>query len=207
MKKIPCTIIRGGSSKGIFVERELLPPEGPERDRCMLALFGSPDPRQIDGLGGADKLTSKAAIMGPPTRKDCDIGRPIAAKLSERLGQQVIVDNRGGAGGIIGTETGARADPDGYTLTMTGAAYTLYSPLRDKLPFDPLKSFAPVARLGSGPNVLVVRPSLPVKSVKELIALAKQKPGQLIFVSVGAGASLHMGTELFKIMADIKLEK
>jgi 2-methylaconitate cis-trans-isomerase PrpF len=73
MKNIPCTIIRGGSSKGIFVERELLPPEGPERDRCVLALFGSPDPRQIDGLGGADKLTSKAAIMGPPTRKDCDI--------------------------------------------------------------------------------------------------------------------------------------
>ncbi len=73
MKKIPCTIIRGGSSKGIFVERELLPPEGLERDRCVLALFGSPDPRQVDGLGGADKLTSKAAIMGPPTRKDCDI--------------------------------------------------------------------------------------------------------------------------------------
>jgi 2-methylaconitate cis-trans-isomerase PrpF len=73
VKKIPCTIIRGGSSKGIFVEREMLPPEGPERDRCVLALFGSPDPRQIDGLGGADKLTSKTAIMGPPTRKDCDI--------------------------------------------------------------------------------------------------------------------------------------
>lgn len=73
MKKIPCTIIRGGSSKGIYVERDALPPAGPERDRCLLALFGSPDPRQIDGLGGADKLTSKAAIMGPPTRKDCDI--------------------------------------------------------------------------------------------------------------------------------------
>lgn len=73
MKKLPCTIIRGGSSKGIFLERESLPPEGPERDRDVLALFGSPDPRQIDGLGGADKLTSKAAIMGPPTRKDCDI--------------------------------------------------------------------------------------------------------------------------------------
>lgn len=73
MKKIPCTIIRGGSSKGLFVERDALPPAGPERDRYALALFGSPDPRQIDGLGGADKLTSKMAIMGPPTRKDCDI--------------------------------------------------------------------------------------------------------------------------------------
>ncbi|MHB8772881.1 MAG: PrpF domain-containing protein [Syntrophales bacterium] len=73
MKKIPCTIVRGGSSKGLFVERDSLPPEGPERDRCLLALFGSPDPRQIDGLGGADKLTSKAAVMGPPTREDCHI--------------------------------------------------------------------------------------------------------------------------------------
>jgi 2-methylaconitate cis-trans-isomerase PrpF len=73
VKKIPCTIIRGGSSKAIFVEREVLPPAGPERDKYVLALFGSPDPRQIDGLGGADKLTSKTAIMGPPTRKDCDI--------------------------------------------------------------------------------------------------------------------------------------
>jgi 2-methylaconitate cis-trans-isomerase PrpF len=73
VKQIPCTIIRGGSSKGIFVDGELLPPEGPERDQSVLALFGSPDPRQIDGLGGADKLTSKAAIMSPSTREDCDI--------------------------------------------------------------------------------------------------------------------------------------
>ncbi|MBU2053940.1 MAG: tripartite tricarboxylate transporter substrate binding protein [Proteobacteria bacterium] len=142
-------------------------------------------------------------IPWPPGGSNDFVGRPIAAKLSEQLGKQVVVDNRGGAGGIIGTEAGAKADPDGYTLTMTGAAYTLYAPLHDNLPFDPLKSFTPIARLGSGPNVLVVHPSLPVKSVKELIAQAKQKPGQLIFVSVGAGASLHMGTELFKIMADI----
>ena len=73
MKKIPCTIIRGGTSKGIFIERNELPPEGPERNKCVLAIFGSPDPRQIDGLGGADKLTSKTAIMGPPTREDCDV--------------------------------------------------------------------------------------------------------------------------------------
>lgn len=73
MKKIPCTIIRGGTSKGVFLERDDIPPAGPERDKLILAVFGSPDPRQIDGLGGADKLTSKTAIMGPPTRKDCDI--------------------------------------------------------------------------------------------------------------------------------------
>lgn len=73
MKRIPCAIIRGGSSKGVFIERSELPPEGPERDKSVLAIFGSPDPRQVDGLGGADKLTSKTAVMGPPTREDCDV--------------------------------------------------------------------------------------------------------------------------------------
>jgi tripartite-type tricarboxylate transporter receptor subunit TctC len=142
-------------------------------------------------------------IPWPPGGSNDYIARPIAAKLSERLGQQVFVDNRGGAGGVIGTEVGAKAAPDGYMLTFIGAAYTLYAPLQDKLPFDPHKAFTPVAGVGSGPNVLVVHPSFPGNSVKELIAQAKQKPGELIFVSVGRGSSLHMGAELFKIMADI----
>ena len=142
-------------------------------------------------------------IPWPPGGSNDLVGRPIAAELSERLGKQVVVDNRGGAGGVIGAEAAAKSDPDGYTLVLTGAAATLYTPLHDNLPFDPIKSFTPIAKLGSGPNVLVVHPSVPANSVKELIALAKQKPGQLIFVSVGAGSSLHMGAELFKIMADI----
>lgn len=145
-------------------------------------------------------------IPWPPGGSNDFVGRPVAAKLSERLGQQVVVDNRGGAGGIIGTEAGAKAEPDGYTLTMTGAAFTLYAPLHDKLPFDPQNSFAPIAKLGSGPNVLVVNSNSSAKSVKELIALAKKRPGQLIFVSVGTGASLHMSTELFKMMADIDIK-
>ena len=145
-------------------------------------------------------------IPWPPGGSNDLVGRQIAAKLSERLGKQVVVDNRGGAGGIIGTEAGAKADPDGYTLMIAAAHHTVYAPLHDKLPFDPIKSFTPVARLASGPNVLVVHPSFPGKSVKELIAVAKQKPGQLVFVSSGVGSSLHMGAELFKIMADIDVK-
>jgi tripartite-type tricarboxylate transporter receptor subunit TctC len=133
------------------------------------------------------------------------VGRVIATKLSERLGQAVVVDNRGGAAGMIGTEIASRATPDGYTVVIAAAHHTLFAPLHAKLYFDPIKSFTPIARVGSGPNVLVVHPSLPVNSVKELIALAKQKPGQLLFSCNGVGGSLHMGVELFKQMAGIDL--
>jgi tripartite-type tricarboxylate transporter receptor subunit TctC len=134
------------------------------------------------------------------------VGRVIATKLSERLGKAVFVDNRGGAAGLIGTEIAARSVPDGYTVMIAAAHHTLFAPLHEKLPFDPIKAFTPIARVGSGPNVLVVHPSLPANSVKELIALAKQKPGQLIFSCNGVGGSLHMGVELFKMMADIDLK-
>ena len=133
------------------------------------------------------------------------VGRVIATKLSERLGQAVVVDNRGGAAGMIGTEIASRATPDGYTVVIAAAHHTLFAPLHAKLYFDPIKSFTPIARVGSGPNVLVVHPSLPANSVKELIALAKQKPGQLLFSCNGVGGSLHMGVELFKTMAGIDL--
>jgi tripartite-type tricarboxylate transporter receptor subunit TctC len=130
------------------------------------------------------------------------VGRLIAAKLSERLGRQVVVDNRGGAGGVLGTEMAAKADPDGYTLIIVSSAFAV-NPALYKLPFDPVKAFAPISRLGSGPFVLVVHPSVPANSVKELIALAKQKPGQLIFAANGAGSPTHLAAELLKIKADI----
>jgi tripartite-type tricarboxylate transporter receptor subunit TctC len=130
------------------------------------------------------------------------VGRLIATKLSERLGKQVVVENRGGAGTIIGTEIVAKADPDGYTLLLGSNAFTT-SPAFQKLPYDPIKSFTPIARVGNGPTALVVHPSVQANSVKELIALAKQRPGQLIFGCSGVGAIIHMSTELFKIMADI----
>jgi tripartite-type tricarboxylate transporter receptor subunit TctC len=130
------------------------------------------------------------------------VGRLIAAKLAERLGKQVVVDNRGGAGTILGTEIVAKADPDGYTMLLGSSAYTT-NPALQKLPYDPMKSFTPIARVGSALNALIIHPSVPANSVKELIALAKQKPGQLIFLATGPGGIAHMGTELFKMMADI----
>jgi tripartite-type tricarboxylate transporter receptor subunit TctC len=119
--------------------------------------------------------------------------------LGERLGKQVIVDNRVGGNSIIGTEIVANAQADGYTLLVISTSFTT-NPIIHKLPFDPLKSFAWVAMLGVGPNVLVVNPSLPVTTVQELIALAKAKPGQLVYASTGVGSNGHFGMELFKHM-------
>jgi tripartite-type tricarboxylate transporter receptor subunit TctC len=153
----------------------------------------------------ADVYPSKPVrlvIPFPPGGSNDIVGRLIATKLSERLGKQVVVDNRGGAGGVLGSEIVAKSDPDGYTLLIVSAAYG-FNPALYKLPFDPLKAFTPVAKLGSGPNSLTVHPSVPAKTVKELIALAKQKPGQLINSCAGVGSFQHMGTELFKMMAGI----
>lgn len=153
----------------------------------------------------ADVYPSKPVrlvIPFPPGGSNDIVGRLIAAKLTDKLGKQVIVDNRGGAGGVLGSEIAAKSDPDGYTLLIVSAAYG-FNPALYKLPFDPLKAFTPVAKLGSGPNSLTVHPSVPAKTVKELIALAKQKPGQLINSCAGVGSFQHMGTELFKMMAGI----
>jgi tripartite-type tricarboxylate transporter receptor subunit TctC len=133
------------------------------------------------------------------------LGRLIATKLSERLGKQFVVDNRGGAGSIIGTEIGSKATPDGYTVVFTGSSFTT-EPVLQKLPYDPVKSFTPIAKVATGPFVLTVHPGVPAKSVKELIALAKQKPGQLVFGTSGVGGSPHMSTELFKIVAGIDIK-
>ncbi|MFH0794678.1 MAG: tripartite tricarboxylate transporter substrate-binding protein, partial [bacterium] len=133
------------------------------------------------------------------------MARLISANLSERLGYQMVVDNIAGGGGIIGTQRVARAEPDGHTLLFTMATHSTLAALQ-KLPYDPIKSFAPVARVGSGYFSLVVNPNVPAQSVKELIALAKQKPGQLIFASAGIGTQSHMGTELFKMMANVDIK-
>jgi tripartite-type tricarboxylate transporter receptor subunit TctC len=143
-------------------------------------------------------------IPFPPGGSNDVVGRLIAQQLSDRLGKQVVVDNRGGAGGVIGTEVAAKAAPDGYTLLIISIAHAV-APWLYKLPYDSLKSFAPVAILASGPNVLVVNPELPVHSVKELIDLAKQKPGQLQYASAGIGSFQHLGGELFKLTAGIDM--
>jgi tripartite-type tricarboxylate transporter receptor subunit TctC len=141
----------------------------------------------------------------PPGGTTDVVGRLVASHLSERLGQQVFVDNKGGGGGIIGTEAAAKAAPDGYTLFIPSGAFAI-QPALQPLPYDPLKAFAPIARAVSGPIVLIVNETVPANSVKELIALAKQKPGQLIFVTSGIGGNPHLGIELFKMMAGIDIK-
>jgi tripartite-type tricarboxylate transporter receptor subunit TctC len=140
----------------------------------------------------------------PPGGSNDIVARVVGAQLTERLGKSVVVDNRGGAGGRIGYETAATAQPDGYTLLVISAAYT-FTPALHKLNFDPVKSFVPVAILGRGANSLAVYPGLGVNSVKELVAMAKAKPGQLHYASAGIGTFQHLGSELFRLMAGIDI--
>jgi tripartite-type tricarboxylate transporter receptor subunit TctC len=143
----------------------------------------------------------KLIIPFPPGGSNDVVGRLFATHLAERLSKQVIVDNRGaGAGGVVGTELAHNSPPDGYTLLIISLAHAV-NPWLYKLPYDPIKGFTPVAILGSGPNVLVVHPDLPVKNVKELVDMAKQKPGQLQYASAGIGSFQHLGGELFKLMS------
>ncbi|MEO8976751.1 MAG: tripartite tricarboxylate transporter substrate binding protein [Casimicrobiaceae bacterium] len=133
------------------------------------------------------------------------LARIVAEKLSDRMGQQVIVENRAGAGGVVATGIVAKSAPDGYSLIMVSASHAINVSLQKSLPYDAISDFAPVALVGAITNVLVVNPSLPVKSVAEYIALAKAKPGTINFSSAGVGSSSHLAGELFKSMAAIDI--
>ncbi len=133
------------------------------------------------------------------------VARVIAQGLSERLGRQVVVENRPGAGTIIGNEIVAKAKPDGYTLLMNGAALTIAPAMYKKLPYDTVRDFAAITIAVSSPNLVTVHPSVPVKSVKDMIALAKARPGQILFSSGGRGTNSHLATELFASMAQIRM--
>lgn len=134
------------------------------------------------------------------------MGRLIGQRLGEALGQQIVVDNRGGAGTLIGTEIAAKSPPDGYTLLLTNVAFAINPGLHGKrLPYDPHRDFQPILLIASQPTVLAVHPSLPVRSVAELIRLARQKPGQLNFASSGTGGVGHIAGEMFKLMAGVDL--
>jgi tripartite-type tricarboxylate transporter receptor subunit TctC len=141
----------------------------------------------------------RLVIPFPPGGSNDIVGRVLATALTERLGRTVVADNRAGGNSIIGTELVANSPPDGYTLLVISTSFTT-NPVIHKLPFDPLKAFDWVAMLGVGPNVLAVTQSLPAKNIKELIALAKARPGQIIYASTGVGSNAHFGTELFKHM-------
>ncbi|HEV8518690.1 MAG TPA: tripartite tricarboxylate transporter substrate binding protein [Burkholderiales bacterium] len=131
--------------------------------------------------------------------------RMIAPKMSEYLGQSVVVENRAGAASIIGSDLVAHAAPDGYTLLMGISTLTINPSIHTKLPYDTVRDFAPVSLVVTLPNVLVVHPSLPVKSVKELIAFARVRPGQLNYASAGVGSSLHLSMALFMSMAKLRM--
>jgi tripartite-type tricarboxylate transporter receptor subunit TctC len=163
---------------------------------CAMPAFAQPYPSKPIRL----------VLPYPPGGGSDTIGRPLAQKMSENLGQQVVVENRGGASGNIGMEYVARSAPDGYTLVFALTAQLAVNPsLYQKLPYDPVKDFAPVSLLGSGGYILVAHPSLPVKNVKELIALAKSKPGQIAYSSSGNGSGGHLAMELLDHMAGIKM--
>jgi tripartite-type tricarboxylate transporter receptor subunit TctC len=144
-------------------------------------------------------------IPFPPGGSNDVVGRLFATHLAEKLGKQVVVDNRGaGAGGIVGTEVLAHSPHDGYTIGIISLAHAV-NPWLYKLPYDPIKAFTPVAILGSGPAVLSVNPDLPVKSVKELVDMAKKEPGKLQYAHAGVGSFQHLAGELFKLTAKVDI--
>src|SRR5688500_17905357 len=134
------------------------------------------------------------------------LGRLLAQRMSESMGQQVIVDNRAGAAGVLAAEIAAKAPPDGYTLLMTTTSiYAILPNLRKNLPYDAAKDFVPVSRIATASNVLVVNTTLPAKSIPELVKLAKDKPGALNYASAGIGSPAHLAGEMFNLLAGVKM--
>ena len=144
-------------------------------------------------------------VAGEPGGSGDLVARLLAPGLAVNLGQQVVIDNRGGAGGVIAAQTLIKAPTDGHTMLLYGNGIWLLPFMRDNVPYDPVRDFAPVTLAASMPNLLVVHPSLPVRSVKELVALAKARPGELNYGSGSTGAAPHLGAELFKSMAGVNL--
>jgi tripartite-type tricarboxylate transporter receptor subunit TctC len=169
-------------------------------------------------LRSADSYAQSAHVAGayptkpiriivpfPPGGSNDIIGRFIGQKLAARLGQQSVIDNRAGADAIIGTSLAANAAPDGYTLLLVSTTYTMTPATHNKLPYDPVKSLIPIALIATGPNTIATWPGLQVNSIKDLIALAKAKPGQLHYASSSAGGVTNFAGELFKLMAGVDI--
>ncbi len=150
--------------------------------------------------------TLRLIVADAPGGAPDQLGRMLAQKLGDGLGQQVIVDNRPGAGGILGADLAAKAPADGYTLLLTTTAiYAILPNLRKDLPYDPVRSFVPVSRIATTSNVLVVNNAVPAKTVAELVKLAKEKPGVLNYASAGVGTPAHLAGEMLNLLADIKV--
>jgi len=147
----------------------------------------------------------KMIVPFPPAGATDIVGRIVAQKLSERLGQSVVVENRPGAGGTIGSDLAAKSAPDGYTLLMATSSTHSVGPALQKLPYDPVRDFAAITHVADVPNVLVVSPKLPVANLKEFIAYARANPGKLNFASSGIGTIVHLNGEFFKMLTGVDI--
>ena len=162
----------------------------------------------LAGAASAQTYPAKAVrvvIPWPPGGSNDIVGRIVAQKLSELAGQQFVIDNRGGASGIIGSEAVAKSPADGYTIMVTSATHVANPHLYKKVPFDALKDFTGIAPLSVQVGMLAVHPSLPVKTVKEFIALGKARPGQVVYGSSGSGSYVHLTMALLNVMTDTKM--
>ena len=158
--------------------------------------------------GAAQTYPTRAVrfiVPAPPGGGADILARTLGQRLGEMWGQQFVVDNRAGAGGIIGTDLAAKALPDGHTIVMAYTSHAINPGLYPKLPYDSIKDFAPIALVAQIPNVLALHPTVAAKSVKELIALAKEKPGTLLYASAGSGTSTHLAGALFNSMARVNM--
>jgi tripartite-type tricarboxylate transporter receptor subunit TctC len=173
---------------------------------CLAASSLAPAPSLAAQVERYPTRPIRFIIPFPPGGGNDILGRAFADRMGERMGQQWVVDNRGGASTIIAADIVAHAPADGYTLLLgTNTTLSVIPSLRDKLPYDPLKDYDMISLMSSSPYLLVVHPSFPAKNVKELIALAKAKPGEINYASPGHGTSNHMSYELFMSMAGIKM--
>jgi len=158
------------------------------------------------GAQGFPTRPIRLIVADAPGGAPDQLARMLAERLSAGLGQQVVVDNRAGAGGVLGAEMAARSTADGYTLLLTTTAiYAILPNLRKNLPYDPVKDFVPISRIATASNVLVVNNALPAKNVAELVRLAKDKPGTLNYASAGVGTPAHLAGEMLNLLADIKV--
>ena len=175
------------------------------KSTCLCALLIALITPTAPAAEWAPKRPVRMIIPFPPGGAVDTIARIVATGLPERLGQQVVVDNRGGANAIIGTELTARAAPDGQTILVVPAGHAITPSVTRKLPYDTLKDFAPIGLIGNSAYMLVVGMSLPAKSVKEFIGLAKSRPGQLNYAFTGHGNATHVAAELFKVLSGIDM--
>src|SRR5229473_7121996 len=168
-----------------------------------IALVPWPAPAQTSDAWPSRPL--RFILPFPPGGGTDILGRLIAERMTARLGQPVVTENRGGAGGNVGAEAAARSAPDGYTIVLVAPSLAISTSLYSKLSYDPVKDFAPISLVATVPNVMVTHPSVPAGTLAEFIRLAKTKPGEMNFGSGGSGTSNHLAGELFNIVAGVKL--